>query len=1244
MKKVCAILFLLVTLVRANAQQKFQHIANTNNINSNSTFLNVEGLNNNPNAIIIVEYDAANSIANPHPVGVWFNGSKWAIFNQDKAPMPAGLTFQLTWKNADANAFIQKARNGIAQLNHPLLNGNATASFYVSQLWNAGTASGVYNPSNIVLFYNKLIGKWEIKNQNETALPEDCAFNILVIASATSKNLNAIHNDAIRTNEYVNATNTLTDVVQLAKTLKDANLDFENSLLNWSITGNAFTHQPTLGNTINTDKVLKHMNYVAGGIGGDYWKGMPYPIGHKGNNWIGSAQNELGDAAIGTMTSFSLKTEGRFLCFLLGGGSDINKLYVELQVKKSDWETAWGGSRKSLWGETADGFVIANRITPAISSEDLFRYYFDLSAILNQQHLQKIIRIKIVDEKNTEGGHINVDDFVFQESLNSYLSLIKNGSTLLADADKPVWGFADIHAHWMNHVGLNGFLHGTPGGKLETSDVTIDIPPCDGFNHHLPTITPGLFLAIVENKAFNRWSERLADPGNASCIASALATGVILPVSGLTTLASAGASALLGAIGQATSKATTSTGALDGTITGTLWGLSANPAFQICGYQFTKDVFAKHYGNNYPADQPLVSNYVDFPAWNSFAHQTMHISWVRRSFDGGQRLMVVPVGVAKSWEFNITANGEMKPAFQHIRNAVLALIELVNLNNGWMQIAYTAKDARKIILENKMAIIIGVEQAEIGNYFPNTQEEVNALYNLGIRHFFPVHNINNKLGGAAIFNTALNSYNDLVNRLGPDEFITAFKVKEGTTSDETTVSVKLDRKIMRQNLRHMPIAGFGTIPFFYLNDIPAAYNYDQFIAHKNAASLTGKGEQYLKALMKKGVTIDIDHMGDATQNAAVNIMQQYHYPYVSGHTNFRDLRHAANETSGDHQPRLKTEFTIYNSRATDIIHSGGMFGLMNQTNNIHKAPGCTIANNTAGGTSSFIQSYWYALQKGGENHGIAFGSDFNGFAPQVAPRFGTEAIYFLEGDTVLNKKIGTKEYETLRRQYAFEQKNGVKYDKPVSNHHYHRFQPANFLTQEERDIWEAIAISKSNVWPSDAWQPGGGISAERTGVQQDKIKNIAEGLKWGYNRAPEGDYGQFLECPDYVIRDENLNNCMPERKAAYMVVRGINSLPNHMKTPRTMELYNVIEKIYTLWMQFENGPNEPLRRSYAYKGVRDFDFNLDGQAHYGMYPDLIQDMKNLGLSPTQIKPLFLAAEQYITMWQKAEHAKSNIPD
>ena len=38
--------------------------------------------------------------------------------------------------------------------------------------------------------------------------------------------------------------------------------------------------------------------------------------------------------------------------------------------------------------------------------------------------------------------------------------------------------------------------------------------------------------------------------------------------------------------------------------------------------------------------------------------------------------------------------------------------------------------------------------------------------------------------------------------------------------------------------------------------------------------------------------------------------------------------------------------------------------------------------------------------------------------------------------------------------------------------------------------------------------------------------------------------------------------------------------------------------------------------------LRDFDYNLDGLAHYGMLPDMLQDLKNVGFPPTEMAALF----------------------
>jgi microsomal dipeptidase-like Zn-dependent dipeptidase len=51
---------------------------------------------------------------------------------------------------------------------------------------------------------------------------------------------------------------------------------------------------------------------------------------------------------------------------------------------------------------------------------------------------------------------------------------------------------------------------------------------------------------------------------------------------------------------------------------------------------------------------------------------------------------------------------------------------------------------------------------------------------------------------------------------------------------------------------------------------------------------------------------------------------------------------------------------------------------------------------------------------------------------------------------------------------------------------------------------------------------------------------------------------------------------------------------------------------------------------------RSWDFNVDGMAHIGMYPDMVQDLLVIGLTEQDLQPLYRSAERYIEMWEKAE--------
>jgi uncharacterized repeat protein (TIGR01451 family) len=49
-----------------------------------------------------------------------------------------------------------------------------------------------------------------------------------------------------------------------------------------------------------------------------------------------------------------------------------------------------------------------------------------------------------------------------------------------------------------------------------------------------------------------------------------------------------------------------------------------------------------------------------------------------------------------------------------------------------------------------------------------------------------------------------------------------------------------------------------------------------------------------------------------------------------------------------------------------------------------------------------------------------------------------------------------------------------------------------------------------------------------------------------------------------------------------------------------------------------------------------WDFNVDGLAHDGLVPDLIEDLRRVGVTDAYLQPLFRSAEAYVHMWERAD--------
>ena len=160
----------------------FAHRATDGNSRGDYTYLDDPRINGDPDAVVLA------SPTGPYErnVGVWYEPQerRWAIFNQDRARVPAGSAFGVAVPPAD-EGFVHRAGpedtfGNVTYLDDPLPNGRPDAEVSVTQNWNPGGGEGVYNDHPVGALYDGGAGSWFVHNKDGARVPEGAAFNVSV--------------------------------------------------------------------------------------------------------------------------------------------------------------------------------------------------------------------------------------------------------------------------------------------------------------------------------------------------------------------------------------------------------------------------------------------------------------------------------------------------------------------------------------------------------------------------------------------------------------------------------------------------------------------------------------------------------------------------------------------------------------------------------------------------------------------------------------------------------------------------------------------------------------------------------------------------------------------------------------------------------------------------------------------------------------------------------------------------------
>jgi microsomal dipeptidase-like Zn-dependent dipeptidase len=380
-----------------------------------------------------------------------------------------------------------------------------------------------------------------------------------------------------------------------------------------------------------------------------------------------------------------------------------------------------------------------------------------------------------------------------------------------------------------------------------------------------------------------------------------------------------------------------------------------------------------------------------WPKWNDITHQKMWFEWIQRAREGGLRVMVALASNNKTLADAVSGGsiaGAADGPTDDKASANLQLAEteaFVKRHNDFMEIAYNSADIKRIVQANKIAVVLGIEVDNIGNF--NTlpvatlplaaadaliSSEIQRLYDAGVRYIFPVHVLDNVFGGTAIYEHGFNTSN--LREAGHYWDIECANVEDGITH-----TYQLGTDILENVLKStVALVKLGIDPFRRPGPPPVCPGGQpgKSQGHRNAMGLTQYGAMAVKAMMKRGMIIDIDHMSQKTADATLDIAETYGYPLVSGHSGIRGQAGSVAENS-------RTERQL---ERLSKLH--GMFGL--GSDGAHAYAWARLYQ-----TAMIKMGYQNAdpLKANYLNGAVSFGTDLNGLVKGPMPGGGNRVVY-----------------------------------------------------------------------------------------------------------------------------------------------------------------------------------------------------------------------------------------------------------
>ncbi|MCZ2523704.1 galactose-binding domain-containing protein [Streptomyces sp. HB2AG] len=273
----------------------------------------------------------------------------------------------------------------------------------------------------------------------------------------------------------------------------------------------------------------------------------------------------------------------------------------------------------------------------------------------------------------------------------------------------------------------------------------------------------------------------------------------------------------------------------------------------------------------------------DWPAHDSLSHQQNYYAWVERAWRGGQRILVndlVTNGqLCALYPYKDRSCDEMESVRLQARETYRLQDHIDRMyggaGKGWFRIVTDAGQAREVVAQGKLAVVLGVETSEpfgckqVLDVAQCDRDDIDRgldeLYDLGVRSMFLCHKFDNALCGVRFDEGTTGTAVNIGQFLSTGTFWTTQKCTGPQHDNPVGAAAPAEAAALLPEGVQVP-----------------SYDAD---ARCNVRGLTGLGEYALRGMMKRNMMLEIDHMSVKAAGRALDLLESEAYPgVISSHS------------------------------------------------------------------------------------------------------------------------------------------------------------------------------------------------------------------------------------------------------------------------------------------------------------------------------------------------------------------------